>query len=96
MTFEVTDGTRPDDGQGLTAILTIPIDVAGRGNTLPTFQPSQVSVAAGEPATTVDLRTMVTDPDPGDLGAHDVLPGDPTAGVRDRVVRFAAERQGAG
>lgn len=67
VTFEVTDGTRPDDGQGLTAILTIPIDVAGRGNTPPTFQPSQVSVAAGEPATTVDLRTMVTDPDPGDL-----------------------------
>lgn len=67
VTFEVTDGTSADDPEGLRAILTIPIDVAGRGNTPPTFQPSQVTVAAGEPATTVDLRTMVTDPDGGDL-----------------------------
>ncbi len=67
ITFEVTDGSRADDPNGLTAILTIPIDVAGKGNTPPTFHPSQVSAAAGEPATTVDLRAMVTDPDPGDV-----------------------------
>ncbi|MEI2778226.1 MAG: Ig-like domain-containing protein [Tetrasphaera sp.] len=67
VTFEVTDGKSPDDPAGLTSVLTIPIDVTGKGNTQPVFQPSEVTVAAGEEASTVDLKPMVTDPDPGDL-----------------------------
>lgn len=66
VTFEVTDGSRPDDRDGLVATLTIPIEVVGRGNTPPVFHPSEITVAAGEPATVIDLRPMVTDADPGD------------------------------
>ncbi|MEZ5091881.1 Ig-like domain-containing protein [Nocardioides sp.] len=68
LTFEVTDGSSLDDPDGLTAVLTLPIQVTSARNTPPTFQPSTVSVAAGDQPTTVDLGAMVTDPDPGDQG----------------------------
>lgn len=80
ITFEVTDGTKPDDPEGLTSMLTIPIDVTGKGNTRPVFQPSEVTVAAGEEPSEVDLKPMVTDPDPGDLDKLRFSLGDPPAG----------------
>ncbi len=66
LTFEVTDGERADDPQGLKATLTIPIVVEAIKNSPPTFAPSQVTVEAGGEATNVDLRPMATDPDPAD------------------------------
>ncbi|SKC34984.1 Ig-like domain-containing protein [Krasilnikoviella flava] len=63
VSFEVTDGEGPDDKEGLTAVLTVPIDVVPSKN-----QPPQVvgtptlQVAAGE-ENVVDLSRYVKDPD---------------------------------
>ena len=67
VTFEVTDGATSDDPQGLTAVLTLPIVVESSGKNQPVLTPSELQVAAGEPAKTFDLAAMVRDPDPGDL-----------------------------
>ncbi len=66
VTFEVTDGSGAGDPDGLTAVLTIPIEVTSAKNTPPTFQGSTVTVAAGDDPVEVDLGAMVSDPDPGD------------------------------
>ncbi|WP_295013505.1 Ig-like domain-containing protein [uncultured Microbacterium sp.] len=66
LTFEVTDGTGPDDPKGRTATLSIPITVLPPDNQPPVFTNAQVSVAPGEPAQTVDLKALTKDPDPGD------------------------------
>lgn len=66
LTFEVTDGTGPDDPEGLTATLTIPIRVLPDGNQPPTLRGTTVEVAPGDPVT-VDLRKLATDPNAGDL-----------------------------
>nr|NLI48894.1 hypothetical protein [Propionibacterium sp.] len=67
VTFEVTDGVRADDPSGRAATLTLPIEVeaAPAVKHPPVFTPSEVTVEAGE-ATTVDLRQLTTDVDPGD------------------------------
>ncbi len=70
LTFEVTDGTGPDDPDGRKATLTIPIDVLPPENQQPVFTGAQVEVAPGEDATSLDLAALVTDPDPEDKGAH--------------------------
>ena len=67
LTFEVTDGATSDDPKGLTAVLTLPIVVESSGKNQPVFTPSEIQVAAGEPARSVDLAAMVRDPDPGDM-----------------------------
>lgn len=68
LSFEVTDGASPEDPEGLSATLSLPIEVeAGEAaQTRPDFRPSQVTVAPLEPAERLDLAAMVTDPDPGD------------------------------
>ena len=66
ITFEVTDGTGPDDPKGHKAVLSLLIDVKPGANVKPTFRPSALKVAAGEAPVSVDLREFVTDPDPGD------------------------------
>ncbi len=68
VTFEVTDGSGAGDPDGLTSVLTIPIEVTSTRNTPPTFEASAVTVAAGDEPVQVDLGAMVTDPDPGDQG----------------------------
>lgn len=65
ISFEVTDGTSPEDPNGLKASLTIPIQVEPSGLNRPVFTPSEVTVAQGESAS-ADLRAMVTDVDEGD------------------------------
>lgn len=64
---EVTDAKSEDDATALTSVISIPVVVEPSGKTSPTFQPYDLEVAAGEAATEVDLRQMVTDPDPGDM-----------------------------
>lgn len=66
LSFEVTDGTGPDDPKGRTATLVIPITVLAPDNQPPTFVGGIVEVAPGEDAITVDLAAMTTDADPGD------------------------------
>ncbi|NNH51324.1 fibronectin type III domain-containing protein [Promicromonospora citrea] len=67
VTFEVTDGSGPDDPEGLTAVLTLPIDVTPAKNMPPKVTGTPVlEVAAGEEAT-VDLARYVKDPDKDDL-----------------------------
>lgn len=68
VTFEVTDGSSADDPAGRKATLSLPIKVipGPAVNHPPTFTPSEVTVAAGEPAKSVDLKQMAKDPDPGD------------------------------
>ncbi|MGX1703306.1 Ig-like domain-containing protein [Microbacterium sp. NPDC055357] len=67
ITFEVTDGTGPDDPAGIKAMLTLPITVLPPDNQQPSFTNGQMDVAPGEDAATLDLRALTTDPDSGDL-----------------------------
>lgn len=66
LTFEVTDGSGPDDPEGRKAVLTIPITVLPPDNQPPTFVNGQMHVAPGEKATTLDLAALADDPDPDD------------------------------
>ncbi len=68
LTFEVTDGTGPDDPAGRKATLTIPITVLPPDNQPPTMVGATVNVAPGEDASTLDLSALATDPDPADQG----------------------------
>ncbi|WP_256971690.1 Ig-like domain-containing protein [Microbacterium esteraromaticum] len=68
LTFEVTDGTGPDDPAGRKATLTIPIHVLPPKNQQPTFTDSQMQIAPGEDATSLDLAALASDPDPEDDG----------------------------
>ncbi|WP_337002584.1 MULTISPECIES: Ig-like domain-containing protein [unclassified Microbacterium] len=70
LTFEVTDGTGPDDPEGRKATLSIPINVLPPENQQPTFVQGQVNVAPGEAATSLDLAALTDDPDPEDKGKH--------------------------
>ena len=63
VSFEVTDGTGPDDAEGLMAVLTLPIDVTPSTNMPPKITGRPVlQVAAGEESS-VDLSRYVKDPD---------------------------------
>lgn len=82
VTFEVTDGTGPDDPKGRKATLSLPIRVLPPNNQPPTFTNAQVSVAPGEPEQTVDLAALAKDPDPGDAKKlRFALTGQPDHGV---------------
>ncbi|MDO4791009.1 MAG: Ig-like domain-containing protein [Buchananella hordeovulneris] len=64
--LEVTDGADLNDPSGQTSTVTIPIEVTPGDNRPPVFEGTEVVVAPGEEAKTVDLAAMTTDPD-GDL-----------------------------
>ncbi|WP_314649293.1 Ig-like domain-containing protein [uncultured Microbacterium sp.] len=66
ITFEVTDGTGPDDPEGRKATLSIPINVLPPDNQQPEFIGTEIAVAPGEDPTVVDLAALTTDPDPED------------------------------
>ncbi|WMY79715.1 Ig-like domain-containing protein [Citricoccus sp. I39-566] len=68
VTFEVTDGSGPDDPEGLKAVLTQPITVLPRPdeNKPPVFQSNTLEVAAGGDAARLDLAQAASDPDPDD------------------------------
>lgn len=64
----VTDGTGPDDPDGLSAFISIPIKVINdEKNSPPTMKSSSVEVAAGEDPVVVDLLALASDTDDGDL-----------------------------
>ncbi len=67
LSFEVTDGTGPDDPEGKKSNLVIPIEVVSDYNTPPVFVGASVDVAAGDGEGTVDLRANSQDPDEGEL-----------------------------
>ncbi|MCS5715995.1 Ig-like domain-containing protein [Herbiconiux sp. CPCC 205716] len=86
LSFEVTDGTGPDDPEGRTATLVIPITVVSDYNTPPTFKGAAVTVAAGEDEQAIDLRSAAEDPDEGELEALTfAIVGDAPAGVSVRL-----------
>lgn len=125
VTFEVTDGTGPDDPEGRTAVLTIPIVVLPGEqeeeppeeetaeeeiptgaqpeattepepvNAPPQVRSTTVQVAPGESPTILDLRTVVSDPDPGDMermsyGLASQAPGGFTARLDGSVLSVGA------
>ncbi|UJP09190.1 Ig-like domain-containing protein [Microbacterium sp. KUDC0406] len=70
LSFEVTDGTGPDDPKGRKATLSIPITVLPPANQQPSFTRGQVNVAPGEKAVSLNLAELTDDPDPEDKGKH--------------------------
>ena len=74
ITVPVTDATGPGDELARTALLTLPITVIAVDEHPPTFTPSQLRVAPGEAAVTVDLFTFLTGPDgrPAQAGDYTV------------------------
>ena len=63
----VTDGTGPDDPEGLAAYVSIPITVLPAENQSPVVRSAAVQVAPGEDAVEVNLAKLTRDPDEGDL-----------------------------
>ncbi len=78
LTFEVTDGTGPDDPKGRKATLTIPITVLPPDNQPPTMVGASLSVAPGEDPSTLDLASLADDPDPGDKLSFSLIGGSPS------------------
>jgi hypothetical protein len=66
LSFEVTDGSGPDDPAGKRATLSIPITVRPTDNQPPTFRGAVLEVAPGESAT-LSLAGLADDPDGDDL-----------------------------
>jgi len=62
----VTDGTGPDDPEGLSAYVTIPITVLPATNQSPTLRNASVTVAPGEEPASINLARLAHDPDEGD------------------------------
>ncbi|MDQ1124708.1 Ig-like domain-containing protein [Microbacterium trichothecenolyticum] len=62
----VTDGTGPDDPQGLSGYVSIPIKVLPAENQSPIVRNATVNVAPGEGSETLDLARLTRDPDDGD------------------------------
>lgn len=63
----ITDGSGPDDPEGLTAYVSIPITVLPAENQSPIVRSASVQVAPGEDAVEVNLAKLTRDPDEGDL-----------------------------
>lgn len=95
ITFQVTDGTGPDDPEGRVATLTLPVLVLPPDNQQPTFANGAMDVAPGEEPTALDLTSLTTDPDEDDLGgmAYEIVGGSPagmTASISKGELRVSA------
>ncbi|MBW9095515.1 tandem-95 repeat protein [Microbacterium jejuense] len=88
ITFEVTDGTGPDDPEGRKATLTLPILVLPPDNQQPSFANGAMDVAPGEEPTALDLKSLTTDPDKDDLEGmkYEIVGGSP-AGMSASIER---------
>ncbi|GAA1978490.1 Ig-like domain-containing protein [Microbacterium pumilum] len=96
ITFEVTDGTGPDDAEGRKATLTLPVTVLPPDNQQPTFTAGQMNVAPGEDPTSLDLGALTTDPDPEDLPGmgYAIVGGAPvglSASIADHTLQVSAD-----
>ncbi|MFD2797443.1 Ig-like domain-containing protein [Promicromonospora vindobonensis] len=63
VTFEVTDGTGPDDPEGSTAVLSLPLKVLPGENQPPAISGTPALEAAAGEETVLDLSRFVTDPE---------------------------------
>src|SRR5690606_16468317 len=91
VTFEVTDGDGPDDPEGRTAVLTLPIDVRASRNQPPEVRGTALlDVAAGEDAS-LDLARVVVDPE-GDPLARRGRPCSPRPSPPCRAARGSPSR----
>lgn len=70
ITFEVTDGTGPDDPNGREATLRMPITVGDPEfrDLPPEFTSTELQIEAGEGAGTLDLRSATSHPNPSVIG----------------------------
>lgn len=94
LTFEVTDGTGPDDPEGRKATLTIPITVLPPENQQPTMTGASMTVAPGEDAAVLGLTELASDPDPGDeltFSLASDAPAGVDASVSDGALRVSAD-----
>ncbi|MUK03188.1 tandem-95 repeat protein [Vibrio cholerae] len=88
ITFEVTDGSGPDDGDGLTSTLTVLTNVipAPETNLPPTLTSASLEPAIAEPAVSLDLRQLASDPNPEDVeNLEFALEGEVPAGFEARL-----------
>lgn len=91
LTFEVTDGSGPDDPEGHSAVLTLPITVLPPENLAPEAGAPTGQVAAGEESS-VDLGRFATDPDGDSLRfALGGVPAGLTATLSGSTVALQAE-----
>lgn len=69
ITFEVTDGSGPDDPEGLSSTLTVLTNVipAAERNIPPTLTSGSLEPAIAEPAASLDLRQLAGDANPEDV-----------------------------
>ena len=82
----VTDGSGPDDPEGLSAFVAIPITVLPIENQSPTLRNAAVTVAPGEEPATLNLAKLSFDPDEGDQGRLSFsIAGDIPAGFQVSV-----------
>ncbi|MCR2784691.1 MULTISPECIES: Ig-like domain-containing protein [unclassified Microbacterium] len=96
ITFEVTDGTGPDDPEGRIATLSISITVLPPDNEPPTLSGASITVAPGEEAATLDLRGLASDPNEEDVPnlqfrTVDSAPEGFSASVSDGVLSVSAD-----
>lgn len=96
ITFDVTDGSGPDDENGNEATLTLAFMVGDPDDVAPTFTTPDLVVAAGD-TTVFDLRVATAHPDPATLAAvgySDLAPGtaDVTATLSGSTVTLTATR----
>lgn len=63
ITVPVTDASSPGDTSARTSVITLQITVYAVDDYPPTFEPSVIDVAPGEPALSVDLRSFTTGPE---------------------------------
>ncbi|AEE46466.1 fibronectin type III domain-containing protein [Cellulomonas fimi] len=68
ITIPVTDASGPGDTTARTAVISLPITVFAVDDHPPTFTPSTIAVAPGEPATSVDLAAFTQGPEGSDGG----------------------------
>ncbi|QYJ05600.1 fibronectin type III domain-containing protein [Nocardioides panacisoli] len=92
VTLDVIDGEDLNDPTGLTAQVTIPINVLPASNVAPEVRSTEVVVYAGGEPRTVDLDRLATDVNEDDLdfeveGARDGV----EAGIEDGVLVVSAE-----
>ena len=98
ITVPVTDASSPGDPTARTSVITLQITVYAVEDYPPTFAPSVIDVAQGEPALAVDLRSFTTGPEganPTD-GRYSytlvsAIPAGFSGGINDGVLKIAAD-----